>query len=587
VTSAPFRRLLHGLAFAAAFASTCGAGSAADGGVSSPQASVRFMQLYRLRYLGARSVADMLRRSFANVRVELVPEVNGITVVANAAEQQRIANALAQLDVPASTPAAQAAAPAASSAPNAVPGPTSVDVVTLHAAIPGIGGTQSTSAADIASVVMQALSASLPDLHVTVYASQSQLLLTGSPGSIRAARELIEKLDTLPKMVVLDVTIVEVDSSVSKNLGLSLTPAVISSTYSETTPAAPITGGTAPPLLGLQPLSRTPLSLGLQLNLLIQNGTAKVLANPKLTTLSGRTASIRAGDNIAILTTTGGSVGTVATTQLQTFNTGVQLDITPVINADNFISVTLHPTVNNLASVANGVPQISTRDAQTTVAMREGQTLVIGGLIENSINRTEQRIPILGYLPVIGPLFTQTTVTGAHDELIITVTPHVVDPLAAPPAAGPALTELPAPQPLPTLAPGTLLPAPQPAPSPTPQPASAPAAFVFGRRPVVLPLAGPRDVPRILYARVSPQLVSAGTTIELEAVTTPNIAHVSVQMGTATIALNQSAPGLWAATVPFSMPNSSQMTPQAQAVLSAARADGVVTSITIPLTLVR
>ena len=587
MTSAPFRRFLQGLALVALIASTCGAGSdpAAVGG---PQASARFLQLYRLHYLSAKSVADVLRHSFANVRVEYVPEVNGVTVVANASDQQRIASALAQLDVPAGAPVAQFPEPAATSAASAPPaGATSVDVVTLHAAIPGIGGTPSTTAAYIASVVMQALSASLPDLHVTVYASQSQLLLTGSPSSIRAARDLIDKLDTLPKMVVLDVTIVEVDSSVSKNLGLSLTPAVISSTYSETTPAAPVTGGTAPPLLGLQPLSRTPLSLGLQLNLLIQNGTAKVLADPKLTTLSGRTASIRAGDNIAILTTTGGSVGTVATTQLQTFNTGVQLDITPVINADNFISVTLHPTVNNLASVANGVPQISTRDAQTTVAMREGQTLVIGGLIEDSLNRTEQRIPILGYLPILGPLFTQTTVTGEHDELIITVTPHVVDPLAAPVVAGPALMALPTPQPLPTLAPGTVIPATQATAPPSPSPALAAAAFVYGRRPVALPPAGPRDVPRIFFARVSPQLVAAGTTIDLEAVTSPNIARVSVLLGAATISLNQSAPGLWAATVPFSMPSTSQMTPQATAVLSAARADGVATSIAIPLTLVR
>ncbi len=527
------------------------------------------MQLYRLHYLNAKSVAEVLRRSFAGVRVELVPEVNGITVVANAGDQQRIASALAQLDVPATAPVAELPVAAATAVPAPLPaGATSVDVVTLHAAIPGIGGTPSTSAADIASVVMQALSASLPDLHVTVYASQSQLLLTGSPASIRAARDLIDKLDTLPKMVVLDVTIVEVDSSVSKNLGLSLTPAVISSTYTETTPAAPVTGGTAPPLLGLQQLSRTPLSLGLQLNLLIQNGTAKVLADPKLTTLSGRTASIRAGDNIAILTTTGGSVGTVATTQLQTFNTGVQLDITPVINADNFISVTLHPTVNNLASIANGVPQISTRDAQTTVAMREGQTLVIGGLIEDSLNRTEQKIPILGYLPLIGPLFTQTTVTGEHDELIITVTPHVVDPLAAPPVTGPALTDFPTPQPLPTLAPGTVLPAAQPTAAPS-------------------PLAGPRDLPRILHASVSPQLVRAGTTIEIEAITTPNVTRVDVQLGAATISLAQSAPGVWSASVPFSMPNTSQMTPHALAVLSAVRADGVAAGMTIPLTLLR
>ena len=100
-----------------------------------------------------------------------------------------------------------------------------------------------------------------------------------------------------------------------------------------------------------------------------------MLADPRITTISGRTATIRAGDNIAILTTTGGGTGTVATTQLQTFQTGVTLDITPVVNAGNFITVALHPTVNSLAGISNGIPQIATRDTQTTVAMREDETL--------------------------------------------------------------------------------------------------------------------------------------------------------------------------------------------------------------------
>lgn len=584
-----------------------------------PQANVRFAQLYKLRFLTAKSVADVLRRSFANIKVSVVADVNAVMVTATGAQQERIADALAQLDVHSGAtgtpnpPAAVAANGGGTAAPPSSDGPTGVDVVTLHAAVPGINGAPSSSASDIATAVMQALSPSMPDLHITLYASNSQLLITGNPTSVRVARELIDKLDALPQLVVLDVTIFEVDENVSKDLGLSLLPAVISTTYTETTPAAPASGGAAPPLLGLQQLSRTPLSLGLQLNLLIQSGKAKVLADPKLTTLSGRPASIRAGDNIAILTTTGGSVGTVATTQLVTFNTGVQLDITPVINADNFISVTLHPTVNNLSSILNGVPQISTRDVQTTVALHEGQSLIIGGLIEDSLNRSETHIPILGYLPIIGKFFTQTTVNGQRNELIITVTPHVIDPLAVAPAVGPAMTQLPEPDALPTLAPATVLPpqrervraAPSSSfiafPSDTPagstdvasapvstaaaDAAAAPGSFVYGQRPPTVPSAGPNDPPRVLYVNVTPQTVKQGTTIGIEAVTTPNVTRVQVQLGAAAIILHQAGPGLWSATVPFTMPNIAQTT-RVPALLSAARADGVAASVSIPLTLV-
>lgn len=589
--------------------------------LTTPQANVRFAQLYKLRFLAAKSVADVLRRSFSNVQVSVVGDVNALSIVANAAQHRRIAEALAQLDAP---PAARAAAPSGvrpqEIAPAVSSPATGVDVVTLHAAIPGVNGVPSSSASDISAAVMQALSPSLPDLRITLYANQSQLLLTGSPNSIRIARELIDKLDALQKMVVLDVTILEVDESVSKDLGLSLLPAVISTTYAETTPGAPASGGAAPPLLGLQQLSRSPLSLGVQLNLLIQSGKAKVLADPKLTTISGRTASLRAGDNIAILTTTGGSVGTVATTQLQTFNTGVQLDITPVINADNFISVTLHPTVNNLSSILNGVPQISTRDVQTTVALHEGQSLIIGGLIEDSYNRSETKVPLLGYLPLLGPLFTRSTVSGQRNELVITVTPHIIDPTTAiVPPVGPAMTEFPAPAVMPTFPPESTAPArgkaargansstfialpgepqsggtspigPQPAPAtPIPPAASAmsPGAYVFGRRPAVLPVSGPNDPPRIIFAQVAPQLIKSGTPISLEAVTTPNVTRLVVQLGVGTISMHQSAPGLWDATVPFSVPKtqSTQMTSiRIPAVLTASRIDGVAASLTVPLT---
>ncbi|MBV8750783.1 MAG: type II and III secretion system protein, partial [Candidatus Eremiobacteraeota bacterium] len=135
--------------------------------------------------------------------------------------------------------------------------------------------------------------------------------------------------------------------------------------------------------------------------------------------------------------TTGGGTGTVATTQLQTFQTGVTLDITPVVNAGNFITVALHPTVNSLAGVANGIPQIATRDTQTTVAMHEDETLVIGGLIQDTTTRTTTKIPLLGDLPLIGRAFRNEELDGQRNELIITVTPHVVRlgaPLPAPPA---------------------------------------------------------------------------------------------------------------------------------------------------------
>ena len=429
--------------------------------IDQPQAGVRYTQVYRLRFIDARSAGDLIARSFRDAQIATDATLNALSVVATAAQHQRIADALAQLDT--SGGAAASAAPSAGGPPVQQPGSSvdvaagGIEVISLKAAAPGLNGAPSSSATDIAATVTQALQGQAPDLHITVPPNATQLVLTGSAYAITLAKRLIDQLDVEQKLVVLDTEILEVDESAAKNLGLSFSSPVVSSTFTEVTPVAP-DGGTPPPFLKFQPLGRTPLSFGLSLNLLIQTGKGRVLADPRITTISGRTATIRAGDNIAILTTTGGGTGTVATTQLQTFQTGVTLDITPVVNAGNFITVALHPTVNSLAGISNGIPQIATRDTQTTVAMREDETLIIGGLIQDTETRFDTKIPLLGDLPLVGRAFRNSSLNRSRNELIITVTPHIVTPGAKFVSPGPPLPAMPSPAPLPTLAPGTVLP---------------------------------------------------------------------------------------------------------------------------------
>ncbi|MDB5073548.1 MAG: Type pilus biosis protein PilQ [Candidatus Eremiobacteraeota bacterium] len=431
--------------------------------IDQPQAGVRYTQIYRLRYVDARSVGDLIARSFRDAQITAEAALNALSVMATQTQHQRIADAIAQLD----SSGAALAVPAGPSVQQ--PGSAEnigggVEVISLKAAAPGLNGAPSSSATDIATTVTQALQGQASDLHITVPPNGTQLVLTGSPMAIRLAKNLIDQLDVEQKLVILDTEILEVDESAAKNLGLSFTAPAISSTFSETTPTS-ADGGTPPPFLRFQPLTRTPVSFGLTLNLLVQSGKGRVLADPRITTISGRTATIRAGDNIAILTTTGGGTGTVATTQLQTFQTGVTLDITPVVNAGNFITVALHPTVNSLAGISNGIPQIATRDTQTTVAMREDETLVIGGLIQDTTTRFETKIPLLGDLPLIGRAFRNDVLNRSRNELIIAVTPHIVTPGSRTLSPGPPLPGIPTPAPLPTLPPSATLPPRAPLPS--------------------------------------------------------------------------------------------------------------------------
>ena len=464
----------------------------------------------------------------------------------------------------------------------------SFEIYTLRAALPGINGANSTSATDIAAIVTSALAQIAPDLRITVSQNTNQLILTGSNGSLEAARAMIAQLDVAQKLVVLDTQVLELDESVSKNLGLSLTEPLLSTTYTEVTPPND-SNGNPQRLLGLAPLTRGPLQLGLTLNLAIATGHGRVLANPRITTVSGRTATIRAGDTISIQTTAGGGAGTVATTQLQTFQTGVTLDITPIVNADDFVSVTIHPTVNSETGLLNGIPQISTRDTQTTVSLHDDQTLVIGGLIQQNDTRTDTKIPLLGDLPLIGRAFQSHQVSSSRNELVITVTPHIVDPATGFASAGRGLPDVSHPVPLPFPPPSSIVPQATPQIAPSAPKASAgarppTAGYTFGTIPATT-AAGINDGLTIYYATISPALPWAGKTLTLKAVTSNNVQRVTFAYGGGFSAqLSQTAPGRWQATFPFPAAAEAAVESAGFVKLTADRSDvSTSTTVMIPL----
>ncbi len=586
-----------------------------------PSADVLFTQVYRLHYVDANSVADLLRRSYKNIQVQVDKDLNAVTVFAPGSVQQRIADAIAQLD--AAPPSAQG--PAGATAGGGGGG--AAEVITLNAAVPGLNGAPSTSASDIATTVTQALANTAPDLKVTVPPNSTQLVLTGSEYSIELAKDLIAKLDQPLPLVVLDTEVLEVDETAAKNLGLQLNGPVLSSTFTEVQPT-PNPDGSTPRIMGLLPWSRTVLSIGAQLNLLIQKGDARILADPRITTVTGRTASIRAGDQLAILTTTGGGTGTVATTQLQTFQTGVTLDITPVVNAGNLITLTLHPTLNSLSGILNGVPQISTRDATTTVGLMDNQTLAIGGLIEETTNKTEQKIPLLGDIPLVGRVFRNDSLNHTRNELIVTVTPHIVQAGESNAFPGPPLPHFPTPQPLPTLPPGSTLPpqrahsnAPQSRPSPAPEPmptivptpVPAPArtavqasAVASSATPQPLPTAfnqtnvftygaappnnyaDPSKPVTIFYVQAQPTVVKNGQPVTISAITSTNVDRLVFGSNSLAnqVPLTKIGPGQWQSTLPFNSAGLPITSGSFQMTLSATSNLGSVSSIPIPLSIV-
>jgi type II secretory pathway component GspD/PulD (secretin) len=156
-------------------------------------------------------VADLMGRSFTNLPLAVDTDLNAITITSNLTTQRRITDAIAQLDVP---------PPGAPGGEGAGPPASGVEVVQLRAAVPGLQRGPSTTATDIANTITQALQGSAGDLHVIVPPNSTELVLTGSPYSIKLAKELIAKLDMPQTMVAMDTEVLEIDEGTVKQLGL-------------------------------------------------------------------------------------------------------------------------------------------------------------------------------------------------------------------------------------------------------------------------------------------------------------------------------------------------------------------------------
>jgi hypothetical protein len=210
-------------------------------------------------------------------------------------------------------------------------------------------------------------------------------------------------------------------------------------------------------------------------------------------------------------------------------------------------------------------------------------------------------VPLLGDVPLVGRLFFRNQqVNYTRNELIIVVTPHVLAPGASPALPGPVLPSMPTPRPLPTLPAGTQLPpaggqlqTSQPAgiplvPSST-QPSRLPAPLVtvpaatyrYGSEPASN-VAKDKDPLRIYSVTMSPTVIGEGTTIALNAITSTNAVRLTLGAGSLAIPITQIGPGKWAANVEISA-SSLQATTSPALTLTAYRADGVATSIAIPV----
>jgi pilus assembly protein CpaC len=183
------------------------------------------------------------------------------------------------------------------------------------------------------------------------------------------------------------------------------------------------------------------------LSALRKNSLVRILAEPNLIAMNGQAASFLAGGEfpVPIPQTTTGGVGTSVTVQFKEF--GVRLNFVPTVLNGDTIRLSVDPEVSSidfsigtvLVPGGSPVPGLNVRKAHTTVELNQGQTLAIAGLLQLTLDAQTTRIPGLGDLPILGPFFSNTTHQRIEKELMILVSPYLVEPLACdqvPPTPG-------------------------------------------------------------------------------------------------------------------------------------------------------
>jgi general secretion pathway protein D len=292
------------------------------------------------------------------------------------------------------------------------------------------------------------------NLQVVADKDANTLLIIATAGEYAIIEQALRKLDIPQRQVVIEVTIAEVNLTDDLQFGVDWlfkggAPSgrgsgglVTGPLVGTTNPANPLPSGTDTPAAALAKgftyiINNANFPGGVQaiLRLLDTYGNTKVVANPHIAALDNQKATIKAGNRIPIQqqtfvgTGTGAATNAVTTTS-QYIDTGVLLQVTPHINAGGLVALDVQAEVSNPGVPACPIecaPPINTRSVQTYVSVQSGQTMVMGGLIGDTRQNSSSGIPLLSRIPVLGGLFGGQELKNDRTELVLFITPKVVE----------------------------------------------------------------------------------------------------------------------------------------------------------------
>ena len=264
------------------------------------------------------------------------------------------------------------------------------------------------------------------------------ITIRDTPERVQVAEKIIEANDKAKAELVVDVQLLEFNRNLLQNLGIDLTG---SSGGSGKALTINYTGGTSVPLNNLGLLNNLgSYSIGpipsVILNFLLTDAGAQVIAKPQLRVSEGEKATVRIGDRIPIPTTTFNTASTVGSTvvPITSFtyqNVGINIDLEPRVHHNKEVTLRLRVELSSLAgtvSAGGGVTQpiIGTREIETKIRLKDGETNLLAGLIRQEERTSLSGVPGLSQIPLLKRLFGTTETTVQQTDIVLTLTPHII-----------------------------------------------------------------------------------------------------------------------------------------------------------------
>lgn len=276
------------------------------------------------------------------------------------------------------------------------------------------------------------------------------IVIADYPENIAEAEKMLEELDVRPKQVLVEATILSATLTEGMELGVDLNFAAgvsltgtsgqaadaFNSAVSGQTPIGQVAAGTPGSPIetsGFAAIGGSGLRVGVTagdftafLTALESITDTTILANPKILAINKQLGQVYIGNKIGYQSQTT-QTQTSTTQQVEFLDTGTKLVFRPYIGDDGYIRMDIHPKDSSGTIKLNGVPDEFSTELATNIMVKDGQTIVIGGLFRDVVVTSRSQIPLLGDLPLIGGLFRSTSDQTTRQEVIVLLTPHIID----------------------------------------------------------------------------------------------------------------------------------------------------------------